>query len=44
MERYYSEDPGTHRRITLKWMFKKWDGEAWTDSLWLRIETDGGRL
>ena len=25
-----------------KWIFKKWDGEAWTGLILLRIETDGG--
>ena len=29
-------------RITLKWTFKKWDGEAWTAVLWLRIGTVAG--
>jgi hypothetical protein len=28
-ERDHSEDPGVDG-ITLKWMFKKWDVEAWT--------------
>jgi hypothetical protein len=31
-------------RIILKWMFKKWDGLAWTELIWLRIGTDGGLL
>jgi hypothetical protein len=22
--------------MILKWIFKKWDGEAWTGVLWLR--------
>jgi hypothetical protein len=26
------------------WIFKKWNGEAWTGLLWLRIGTDGGSL
>jgi hypothetical protein len=30
-------------KIILKWIFEKWDG-AWTGSMWLRIETDGGLL
>jgi len=28
-------------RIILKWIFKLWDGKAWTELLWLRIGTDG---
>jgi hypothetical protein len=31
-------------RIILKLIFKKWDGEAWTGLLWLRIGTRSGRL
>jgi hypothetical protein len=27
----------------LRWIFKKWDGGAWTGLIWLRIGT-GGRL
>jgi len=35
----------THRwGIILKYIFKKWDGEAGTGLIWLRIETGGGRL
>jgi len=26
----HSEDPGVDGRITLKWIFWKWDGEAMT--------------
>jgi hypothetical protein len=35
--------PGVDRRIVLKWIFKMWDGWAWTGLSWLRIGT-GGRL
>jgi hypothetical protein len=31
-------------RIILKWVFKNWDAEASTESIWLRIGTGGGRL
>jgi hypothetical protein len=28
----------------IKWIFKKWDVEAWTGLIWLRIGTGGRRL
>jgi hypothetical protein len=31
-------------RIILKWIFKKWDEQAWTRFRWLRIGAGGGRL
>jgi len=41
MERGNLEDPGADWRIILKWMFKKWNGEAWAGFIWLRIWTGG---
>ena len=38
------EDPGVDGRITLKPVFEKWDGEALTGLIWLRIGTDGGQF
>jgi hypothetical protein len=42
-ERDHLEDTGTDGR-TLKRIFRKWDGEAWTGLIWLRIKTGGGRF
>jgi len=28
----------------LKWIFRKWDVEAWTGLIWLRMGTGGGHL
>jgi hypothetical protein len=37
-------DLGVDERIILKWIFKRWDGEAWTGLIWLRVGTGGGLL
>jgi len=37
-------DPGLDGRIILRWIFRKWDMDVWTGSIWLRIETGGGHL
>jgi hypothetical protein len=38
------ENPGVDEKIILKWIFKKWDWEAWTGLIWLEIGTGGWRL
>jgi len=38
------EDLSVDGRIMLKWMFKRWGGEAWTGLLWLKTGAGGGRL
>jgi hypothetical protein len=40
----YSEGPGIGGRIILRWIFRKWDVRAWTESMWLRIGTGCGLL
>ena len=43
-ERKHLRDPGVDVRIILTWIFRKYDGEAWTGLIWLRVGTDGGLL
>jgi hypothetical protein len=38
------EDLRVDGSVILKWIFKKWDGEAWTGLMWLRIGTGGWLL
>jgi hypothetical protein len=40
----HMDAPGVHERITLRWMFRKWDVGAWIGLMWLRIRTGGGHL
>ena len=35
-ERNHLEDPGVEERITLRWIFRKWDVGVWTGSMWLK--------
>jgi len=43
-ERDHFEDIGVDGTVILKWIFQKWDGEAWTGCNWLRIRNGGGSL
>ena len=38
------EDPCVDGRIILRWIFREWDVEVWTGSIWLRIGTGNGYL
>jgi len=36
--------PRVDERAILKWIIKKYDWEAWTGLIWLRIRIVGGRF
>jgi len=38
------EDPDIDGRIILRWIFRRWDVEACTESMWPKIGTDDGHL
>jgi len=44
LERNHLGDPGIDGRIILKFIFKKWGGEAWTGLISLRTGAGGGHL
>jgi hypothetical protein len=43
-ERDHLEDPNIEGRIILRWILRKWDVGAWTESSWLRIGRCDGQL
>ena len=43
-ERDHSEYTGVDGRMILRWIFRKWDEEAWTGSIWLRVRTGSGHF
>jgi len=43
-ERDQLEDSDVGGRIIIKWIFRKWDVDAWSGSIWSRIGTGGGHL
>jgi hypothetical protein len=38
------QEPGVDGKIILRWIFRKWNVEAWTGWIWLRRGTGGGHL
>jgi len=43
-ERDHLEDPGVDGNIIIRWIFREWDVEVWTESSWLGIGVGGGHL
>jgi hypothetical protein len=43
-ERDHLEEPGVDERLTLRWIFRKWEVRKWAGWIWLRIGTIGGHL
>jgi hypothetical protein len=43
-ERDHLEDRGIDGSVLLKWILRKWDEEAWSGFIWLRIVTGGKHL
>jgi hypothetical protein len=43
-ERDHLEHPGLDERIIFRQIFRKWDVEAWTGSIWFIIGTGDGHL
>ena len=41
-ERDHWEDSGVDGKVSLKWIFRKWDVTSWIGSMWLRIGTMAG--
>jgi hypothetical protein len=37
-------DQGVDGRITLRWIFRKWDVGVWTGLSWLKVGTVSGHL
>jgi hypothetical protein len=38
------ECPGVDDSIVLRWIFRNWNGEAWTGLIWFRVRTGVGLL